>query len=79
MRKGADAFYAWTALDDGRGSCGVTGDPDRAVRLLHDAISELAPGATGSIQIVRVDPCAWPAAYVHGRVLVRVRRNEAGG
>lgn len=70
-----DVFYSWSAHDrGGRGAGGVTLQPDRATQLLSNAISELAPGATGTIRPARIDRQAWPSAYVYGPTLVRARR-----
>ncbi|MEQ4721615.1 hypothetical protein [Nonomuraea sp. B19D2] len=73
------SFYSWGALDRrGRGAGGVTAAPHRATELLGVAVYSLAPGATGFVRLVRLDQQAWPAAYLYGKVLLRVRRTTTG-
>lgn len=81
-----DQFYVWTAVDEeGGGSTGVTGDPGRAREALAAALQRLAPGAVGTCQAVWLDRYACRPAYIHGRVLARLRRSadvivtESGG
>lgn len=73
-------LYSWAARDgQGRGAGGVTEAPDRATELLSNAIGQLAPGASGSIQIVHFDPQALPSAYLPGPLLLRMHRDPVTG
>lgn len=72
-----DGFYAWSAGDQhGQGACGVTGEPKRAAALLNEALDALAPGATGSVRLVRLDRFASSPSYIYGQTLLR--RVKAG-
>lgn len=75
-----DVFYSWEAHGpgDGRGVCGVTDRPDQAQARLSEALDALALGAAGSVEIVRLDRAASQPSYLHGVVLLRVRRREHG-
>ncbi|MEV0381784.1 hypothetical protein [Nonomuraea sp. NPDC050643] len=78
MHLDTDGFYSWTASDDdGRGSCGITGELDQAAALLRRALESLAPGATGAVQFVRLDRYASDPSYVYGTTLLRLRREKA--
>lgn len=79
-----DQFFSWAACDgDGRGTCGVTADRQRAVALLGAALDVLGPGASGFVRLVRLDRYARQPSYIHGSTLLilnrdgRPSRNEA--
>jgi hypothetical protein len=73
-------FFSWTACDDrGSGAGGVTALPGRATELLSDALVGLGPGASGFVRLVRLHPFSWPSQYVHGKVLLRVVRDQDTG
>jgi hypothetical protein len=77
VRFDSDGFYSWTAADDeGRGSCGITGELERAATLLREALESLAPGATGAVQHVRLDRYASDPAYIYGATLLRLRSEK---
>ena len=77
MFSDSDGFYAWTASDEsGRGACGITGRPERAAALLTRSLGELAPGATGTIRLVRLDRLARRPSYIYGPTVLRLRRTE---
>jgi hypothetical protein len=79
-RNRREGFYAWSAHDsDSRGSCGVTGEPERAARRLHDALKDLGPGAQGKICRVRLDTSSRRPQYVYGKVMLRIRWDRRGG
>jgi hypothetical protein len=70
-------LYTWGAEDgNGRGVCGVSRSGTEASRRLNEAIDGLAPGALGSIRRTRLDQYACQPSYVHGVVLMRVRRDK---
>ncbi|GAA3661880.1 hypothetical protein GCM10022224_026870 [Nonomuraea antimicrobica] len=78
MHGDTDGFYSWTASDsDGRGSCGITGELERATELLRQALESLAPGATGSVQVVRLDRYASAPSYIYGTTALCLRRVRA--
>ncbi|MEV4079796.1 hypothetical protein AB0J43_05845 [Nonomuraea fuscirosea] len=73
-----EGFYSWTASDDdGRGSCGITGELKRAASLLRQALESLAPGASGAVQFIRLDRYASDPSYIYGMTLLRLRREKA--
>ncbi|MEU6721894.1 hypothetical protein ABZ897_61560 [Nonomuraea sp. NPDC046802] len=77
LHRDTDGFYSWTARDGrGHGSCGVTDEPGRASMRLNDALDALAPGASGSVRLVRLDRHARQPSYIHGKVLLRIRRDR---
>ncbi|MGW0482639.1 hypothetical protein [Nonomuraea sp. NPDC003214] len=71
----SDGFYAWTASDEsGRGACGITGKPERAAALLSRTLGLLAPGAMGTVRLVRLDRLAQHPSYIYGPTVLRLRR-----
>ncbi|WP_157549054.1 hypothetical protein [Nonomuraea candida] len=73
-----EGFSSWTASDDdGRGSCGITGELERASARLRQALQELAPGASGEVQFVRLDRYASDPSYIYGTTLLRLHRGKA--
>jgi hypothetical protein len=73
-----DAFFSWVATDcSGRGACGITAESERAAALLTEALGLLAPGATGTVRLVRLDRHARQPSYIYGRTLLRLRRIKA--
>ncbi|NRQ34300.1 hypothetical protein HII36_20945 [Nonomuraea sp. NN258] len=80
MHLDTEGFYSWTASDDddGRGACGITSDPGRAAVLLLRALKSLTPGASGSVQIVRLDRQASHPSYIYGATLLRLCRLADG-
>ncbi|GLW08976.1 hypothetical protein Misp01_41060 [Microtetraspora sp. NBRC 13810] len=79
MHYDTDGFYSWAATDDsGRVTCGVTGEFGRAAERLSQALDSLAPGATGEVQVVRLDRLARRPSYIYGGTLLRLRRAEPG-
>ncbi|MFC5822481.1 hypothetical protein [Nonomuraea insulae] len=78
MHFDTEGFYSWTASDDdGRGSCGITGELERAAVLLRQALESLGPGTTGVVQVVRLDRYASDPSYIYGVTLLRVCREKA--
>ncbi|MEV0346085.1 hypothetical protein AB0H88_09970 [Nonomuraea sp. NPDC050680] len=78
MHFDTDAFFSWMATDySGRGACGVSGESERAAALLTEALGLLAPGATGTVRLVRLDRHARQPSYIYGRTLLRLRRIKA--
>ncbi|UBU13482.1 hypothetical protein [Nonomuraea gerenzanensis] len=78
MHFDTEGFYSWTASDDdGRGSCGITGELERASVRLRQALESLAPGATGAVQFVRLDRYASDPSYIYGVTLLRLHREKA--
>ncbi|MFI9555813.1 hypothetical protein [Nonomuraea endophytica] len=75
MFSDSDGFYAWTASDEsGRGACGITGEPGRAAALLSRTLGLLAPGAMGTVRLVRLDRLARHPTYIYGPTVLCVRR-----
>ncbi|MGW4796464.1 hypothetical protein ACWEPC_28985 [Nonomuraea sp. NPDC004297] len=73
-----EGFYSWTASDDdGRGSCGITGELERAASLLRQALESLAPGASGAVQYVHLDRYASNPTYIYGMTMLRLHRSKA--
>ncbi len=73
----SDGFYAWTATDEsGRGACGITGEPGRAAVLLSRSLGSLAPGATGTVRLVRLDRLARQPSYIYGPTVLRLQRTR---
>lgn len=77
MHFDTEGFYSWTASDDGRGSCGITGELERAASLLRHALESLTPGASGAVQFVRLDRYASDPSYIYGMTMLRLRREKA--
>ncbi|MER7500660.1 hypothetical protein AB0L05_16850 [Nonomuraea pusilla] len=78
MQWDSDGFFSWTATDhSGRGTCGVTAEAERATALLSRALVSLAPGATGTVQVVYLDRLARYPSYVYGSTLLRLCRVRA--
>ncbi|MFC4016083.1 hypothetical protein ACFOY2_53355 [Nonomuraea purpurea] len=46
---------------------------------LNDALDALAPGVNGSVRLVRLNRHARRPSYVHGKVLLRIRRDLTTG
>ncbi|MEV4391086.1 hypothetical protein [Nonomuraea sp. NPDC049607] len=73
MHQDIDGFYSWAACDQyGRGSCGITGEAAQAAALLRRALESLAPGATGSVQLVHLDRYASNPSYIYGAIVLRL-------
>jgi hypothetical protein len=73
-----DCLYSWSARDShGRGSCGVTDEPDRVEAHLREALTALALDARGQVEIVRLDRSARQPCYIHGAVVIRLQRGRA--
>ncbi|TMR94588.1 hypothetical protein [Nonomuraea basaltis] len=47
--------------------------------MLNAAVNTLSHGARGSVRLVRLDRYARQPSYIHGEVLVRIRRDKATG
>lgn len=57
--------------------CGITAEPTRAAALLTTALGSLAPGAIGTVRLVRLDRHARQPSDIYGRTLPRLRRIKA--
>ncbi|MEV0382902.1 hypothetical protein [Nonomuraea sp. NPDC050643] len=80
QQRDTNAFYSWRAYNRrGRGQCGITGHPERAVTLLFAALKELAPDAVGSLDVVRLDRHVWPPSYRYAPNLMLFRRGTFSG
>ncbi|SDH00275.1 hypothetical protein SAMN05421869_101222 [Nonomuraea jiangxiensis] len=75
-----EILYWWIAAEsDDRGAGGVTLSGNLAAARLVNALTQLSPGADGSVVRVALDRSARAPSYRHGTVLLRVRRDEVTG
>ncbi|MEO3868454.1 hypothetical protein ABGB18_06455 [Nonomuraea sp. B12E4] len=75
-----EILYWWKACEsDDRGAGGVTFSGNLAAVRLVNALVQLSPGADGSVVRVAPDRTARAPSYLHGMVLLRVRRDETTG
>ncbi|MGW0807436.1 hypothetical protein [Nonomuraea sp. NPDC002799] len=80
VRPKGEMLYSWQANESrDRGAGGVARSGNLAAADLLKALAGFSPGASGSVVRVALDRQAREPSYLHGPVLLRVRRCATNG